>query len=151
MPEKISDIWLLPYLIWKMPSRKYTTTYPLVPGSTLSYHLIPSEISGLIRNIYEDYTVSIGTKEFLTSPMKVGKGVIQGDCLSPLLFNMCINSLIKCIEDERTRALGYHYCNTLKPRHWFQFANLSCYSDRGRKSNDVEYFFKMVQLVRVTN
>ena len=55
--------------------------------------------------------------------MKVGKGVIQGDCLSPLLFNMCINSLIKCIEDERTRALGYHYCNTLKPRHWFQFAD----------------------------
>ena len=40
--------------------------------------------------------------------MKVGKGVIQGDRLSPLLFNMCINSLIKCIEDERTRALGYH-------------------------------------------
>ena len=60
----------------------------------LSYHHIPSEISGLIRNIYEDYTVSIGTKELVTSPMKVGKGVIQGDCLSPLLFNMCINSLI---------------------------------------------------------
>ena len=60
----------------------------------LSYHHIPSEISGLIRNIHEDYTVSIGTKEFVTSPMKVGKGVIQGECLSPLLFNMCINSLL---------------------------------------------------------
>ena len=35
----------------------------------LSYHHIPSEISGLIRNIYEDYTVSIGTKEFVTSPI----------------------------------------------------------------------------------
>ena len=56
--------------------------------------------------------------------MKVGKGAIQGDCLSPLLFNMCImNYLIKCIEDERTRALGYHYCNTLKPRYWFHFAD----------------------------
>ena len=31
--------------------------------------------------------------------------VLQGDCLSPLLFNMCINTLIKCIEDERIRIL----------------------------------------------
>ena len=36
---------------------------------------------------------------------------------------MCINTLIKCIEDERVRSIGYCYCDYLKPRHWFQFAD----------------------------
>ena len=49
--------------------------------------------------------------------------VLQGDCLSPLLFNMCINTLIKCIEDERICSTGYCYCDSLTPRHWFQFAD----------------------------
>ena len=98
MPEKISDIWLFITLLDLKNS--FGEVHNNLLQTILSYHHIPSEISGLIRNIYEDYTVSIGTKEFVTSPMKVGKGVIQGDCLSPLLFNMCINSLIKCIEDE---------------------------------------------------
>ncbi|CAB4019443.1 Hypothetical predicted protein, partial [Paramuricea clavata] len=53
----------------------------------------------------------------------VGKGVLQGDCLSPLLFNMCVNTLIKCIEDERVQCIGYSYCEYLRPRHWFQFAD----------------------------
>ena len=36
---------------------------------------------------------------------------------------MCINTLIKCIEDERVRSIGYCYCDYLQPRHWFQFAD----------------------------
>ena len=36
---------------------------------------------------------------------------------------MCINTLIKCIEDERICSTGYCYCDSLTPRHWFQFAD----------------------------
>ena len=53
----------------------------------------------------------------------VQKGVFQGDCLSPLLFNMCVNTLIKTIDNEKLKCLGYAYNNTITPKHWFQFAD----------------------------
>ena len=62
----------------------------------LYYHNIPVEIINIIFAYYNDYFVSIGTKDFTTHPISVKRGVLQGDCLSPLLFNMCMNSLIKC-------------------------------------------------------
>lgn len=74
-------------------------------------------------NLYRNHSVSIGTKAFITDPIRAGKGVLQGDCLSPLLFNMCINTLIKCIEDDRIRTVGYCYWDSLWPCHWFQFAD----------------------------
>ena len=45
------------------------------------------------------------------------------DCLSPLLFNLCVNSLINTIKDERIHCLGYVNDVSLRPRHWFQFAD----------------------------
>ena len=36
---------------------------------------------------------------------------------------MCVNTLIKCIENERLRCFGYCYLKSIKPRHWFQFAD----------------------------
>ena len=89
----------------------------------LHYHHVPSDAINLVQNLYDNYTISNGTKSFITNPIRVGKGVLQGDCLSPLLFNMCINTLIKFIEDERIRSIGYCYCDYLQPRHWFQFAD----------------------------
>ena len=77
--------------------------------SVLEYHHLPDEIIKLILEFYHKYTISVGTKEFFTDPIEVGKGVLQGDCLSPLLFNMCVNTLIKCIENDRLRCFGYCY------------------------------------------
>ena len=36
---------------------------------------------------------------------------------------MCFNTLIKCIDQEKIKLIGYNYCDTLQPRHWFQFAD----------------------------
>ena len=91
--------------------------------TVLEYHHVPTDVVSLIQSLYSDYTMSVGTNSFITDPILVGKGVLQGDCLSPLLFNMCINTLIKCIEDERVQCIGYSYCDYLRPRHWFQFAD----------------------------
>ena len=47
--------------------------------SVLEYHHLPNEIIKLILEFYHKYTISIGTKEFVTDPIDVGKGVLQGD------------------------------------------------------------------------
>ena len=36
---------------------------------------------------------------------------------------MVINILIKTINDEKVKCLGYNYCNIMSPCHWFQFAD----------------------------
>ena len=55
--------------------------------------------------------------------MIVGKGVLQGDCLSPLLFNLVVNTLMKTADQDSVRCMGYTFFNMLIPRHWFQFAD----------------------------
>ena len=91
--------------------------------SILKSHHIPDEITGMIENLYTDYGISILTNNFITTPISVERGVLQGDCLSPLLFNLCVNSLINTINDERIQCLGYVNDISLNPRHWFQFAD----------------------------
>ena len=40
-----------------------------------------------------------------------------------LLFNVYVNTLIKTIEDERIKCMGYVAEKTLSPRHWFKLAD----------------------------
>ena len=89
----------------------------------LEYHHFPAEIKSLVKEYYTNYKISIGTDKFTTDPIPIEKGVLQGDCLSPLLFNLVVNALLKTIDSERIRTMGYNYCDTLTPRHWFQFAD----------------------------
>ena len=60
---------------------------------------------------------------YITDLLIVGKGGLQGDCLSSLLFKMIINTLIKTIDEERIRCLGYNFCNLLSCQPWFQFVD----------------------------
>ena len=48
--------------------------------------------------------------------------MLQGDCLSPLLFNMCFNTFIQHIKTEKYRQFGFSF-QFLNPIHWFQFAD----------------------------
>ena len=63
------------------------------------------------------------TNDFTTHPIKINRGVLQGDCLSPLLFNLIINTLITTIKSKQISTLGYVADKILPPRHWFQFAD----------------------------
>ena len=36
---------------------------------------------------------------------------------------MCVNTLIKTIEDKRIKCMGYVAEKTISSRHWFQFAD----------------------------
>ncbi len=55
--------------------------------------------------------------------LHVKRGVLQGDCLSPLLFNMVINTFIQYIKSDKFTQLGYSTSKLLTPKHWFQFAD----------------------------
>ena len=93
----------------------------------LKYHHIPSHIRNLIRNLYTDFHTSIITSEFNSPFPHVGRGVLQGDCLSPLLFNLCLNTFIQHIKAEKYNQFGFSTSygprSSFVPLHWFQFAD----------------------------
>ena len=95
--------------------------------SHLEYHHIPDHIKNLIRSLYTDFQTSIITEQFNTAFIKVGRGVLQGDCLSPLLFNMSFNTFIQRINSEKYSQVGFwkfgENGKPLNPFHWFQFAD----------------------------
>ena len=76
---------------------------------TLKIHHVPDNIITLITSLYTDYTISITTETFMTSPIKVQRGVLQGDSLSPLLFNLIVNTLINTIKSEKVECMGCVY------------------------------------------
>ena len=67
----------------------------------LKIHHVPDNIITLITSLYTDYTISIITDTFMTSPINAQRGVLQGDSLSPLLFNLIVNTLINTIKSEK--------------------------------------------------
>ena len=86
----------------------------------LDYHHVPVELKSLIKDYYHNYAIYFGTDNYSTEPLLVRKGALQGDCLSPLLFN---NTLIKTINDKKVKCIGYNYCDIVSPHRCFQIAD----------------------------
>ena len=110
-------------------------------SSVLSYHHIPDGIQSLVTNLYTDFKTSIITNQFSTPAIPVHRGVLQGDCLSPLLFNMCFNTFIQFIKAEKFKQLGFsdhdgtnHLFN---PAHWFQFADDAAVISSSERENQL--------------
>ena len=98
-------------------------SHSLIP-TVLQFHHIPREMQNIISKLYSGFSISIATKTFVTSPLQVEKGVLQGDCLSPLLFNMLFNTFIQTLtKSKEFDQLNYRYDNIIQPRNWFQFAD----------------------------
>ena len=79
----------------------------------LGYHHLLAQIKRLITDYYDNYTIFFGTDNCSTEPVIVGKVVLPGHCLSPLLFNMIVNALIKSIDHEKVCCMGYSSSKTL--------------------------------------
>ena len=105
---------------------KCTTTSTTIQ-EVLLYHHIPAKTRALISRLYTDFHTSIITDNYLTPTIPVRKGVLQGDFLSPLLFNMCFSTFIQYIRQEKYMQLGFSSYDKLdclfKPIHLFQFAD----------------------------
>ena len=93
----------------------------------LAYHHIPAKTKALISSLYTGFHTSVITGDFLTPAIPIRQGVLQGDCLNPLLFNMCFNTFIQFIHQEKYKQLGFSSHDTFdclsKPVHWCQFAD----------------------------
>ena len=70
-----------------------------------------------------DYFISVAIDNYLTSPTNVRRRVLQGDSLSPLLFNLIVNTLITSIKEEKLKCMGYVYDGGIQPKHWIPFAD----------------------------
>ena len=54
----------------------------------------------------------------------MNKGVLHDDCLSPLLFNMVMNTFIQYVKSDQFCQLGFNAGQPfLTPKHWFQLAD----------------------------
>ena len=91
--------------------------------AVLRFHHILRSIQKFILHLYDGFHISDAANGFFMDPIPVQRGVLQGDCLSPLIFNMRVNTLITTTDQEKVKCLGYVYENTLSPKHWFQFAD----------------------------
>ena len=89
----------------------------------LKFHHVPDHIIQLIQSLYTDHRISIATDKYSTLPITVEKGVLQGDTLSSLLFNLGINTLINTIKQEKLNCIGYIYDGCIPPKHLLQFAD----------------------------
>ena len=92
----------------------------------LEYHHILTEMKSLISDLYTGFQTSVTTSSYSTPVIPIERGVLQGDCLSPLLFNMIFSTFINSIKSRSTsnrefEQLGYRYSQHLSPRHWYQF------------------------------
>ena len=92
-------------------------------SSVLKFHHLPDEIMHLIHKLlYSGYQISIVTNNFTTPLINNEKGVLQGDSLSPLLFNLCFNILKLTVSQERVKFLGYTSNTLTFIKYWSQFA-----------------------------
>ena len=69
--------------------------------AVLRFHHIPRSIEKFILHLYDGFHISVTANGFLTDPILIQRGVLQGNCLSPLMFNMCFNPLITTIDQEK--------------------------------------------------
>ena len=73
----------------------------------LKFHHIPNHIRDLVRSLYTNFQTSMIAPHFQSPSLHVGRGVLQGDCLSPLLFNLCLNTFLQHIKTEKYKQLGF--------------------------------------------
>ena len=89
----------------------------------LEHHHVPEEIVNIVKSLYVQFHTTVTTSRFSTEFLPVSKGVLQGDCLSPLLFNLLFNTLIQYIKSDKFQQMGYSFSKLFAPRHWYQFAD----------------------------
>ena len=102
----------------------------------LKYHQIPDKIQQLIKNLYSDFYTSIISERFHSPFIKVDRGVLQGDSLSPLTFNLCFNTFIRYIADQKFQQFGFTL-NSLNPTRWFRFADDAAVITSLKKENQI--------------
>ena len=56
---------------------------------------LPDHLNCLLRNLYADEKATVKTEQGTTDWLQIGKGVCQGCILSPCLFNLCTEYIMR--------------------------------------------------------
>ena len=92
--------------------------------SSLKYHHVPDTFIRIFDSIYHDFGVAVSSCGQLTDMISVRRGVLQGDPCSPLLFNLCFNSLMRLLETPGYRQMGYLWGSRQHQQcSWLQYAD----------------------------
>ena len=65
---------------------------------------IPDHLTCLLRNLYASQEATVRTGYGTTDRFQIGKGVCQGYILSPCLFNLCAEYIMRNTELEEAQA-----------------------------------------------
>jgi hypothetical protein len=78
--------------------------FDTIPHSALTPCLarkgVPAPIIKLVNDMYQDNKTTIRANGKMGVEIKILRGVKQGDPLSPLLFNLCLEPLLEAIEES---------------------------------------------------
>ena len=109
--------------------------------ASLQHHHLPTKFLQIFNSIYNDSYISVTVNKKWTAQIKIHRGVLQGDPSSPILFNLCFNTLMITLKQPEYINLGYYTNSMGKSLHraWLQFSddaaivassvrNAQCYS-----------------------
>ena len=73
----------------------------------------------IVKLLYSDFRLTKITNDFCTKYIVVEKGVLQGNSISPLIFNLLKNTFIQCAEEAKSANFRYSTFKGFLPRNWF--------------------------------
>ncbi|KAG1558904.1 hypothetical protein G6F49_004084 [Rhizopus delemar] len=86
--------------------KAYDRIHPNYLRTVLEQYGFPTSFVSSIDNLFFGTSMRVNVNGFLTTPIPLGRGLRQGDPISPLLFNLAIEPLIKAIVDS-PRTIGF--------------------------------------------
>ena len=91
----------------------------------LRQHHVPEETVELVMSQYNGFFLNVTAKncDLHTDPIHVQRGVLQGDTLSPLLFNLVFDSLMSTLADPKFPTRGIMWGDGRTQSMWTQFAD----------------------------
>lgn len=80
---------------------------------TLKSYNFPSGFIRYMKHSYENATTSIRYDDWVSNPIRPLRGVKQGDPLSPCIFNLIIDRVLKQLPEEVGALVGEQRCNAI--------------------------------------
>ena len=93
------------YLAWLDPRNAFGSVPHDVISTTLTHLGVPDSVVTLIGNIYTNASTEVRTPAGNTSSIPILSGVKQGCPLSPILFNLCIELILRSV-NAKAHSIG---------------------------------------------
>uniref|UniRef100_A0A914DGE2 Reverse transcriptase domain-containing protein n=1 Tax=Acrobeloides nanus TaxID=290746 RepID=A0A914DGE2_9BILA len=89
-----------------------TNAFGSIPHNAIIQSLrgfgFPEEFTSIVHDLYTDTSTTVRVSGFITESISVGSGVKQGDPLSPILFNLALEPLIRAMKSRFKEPLNIH-------------------------------------------